>query len=327
MRTQAALWKTLLVLGIAFVVFSSRNQVFGQSGTWTRKAPMLTPRLDHAVGVVNGILYAVGGEIVQLGVGGNLEYVSTVEAYDPATNRWTARAPMPTPRASFGVGVIDGILYAVGGHGGSFGPVLATVEAYNPATDRWTAKAPMLKPREFFAVGVVNRKLYVVGGGGGPWLSTVDAYDPTTNAWAAMAPMHTARNFLAIGVVQGILYAVGGGCCNPGENGIILSTVEAYNPTTNSWTTKTPMLIPRMKFAVGVVNGTLYAIGGAGPVSKVEAYNPNTNAWTAKAPMPTARFAFGVEVVNGILYVVGGSSLSANNVWPQITGDLLAFKP
>src|SRR2546427_5354190 len=101
MRSGVALWKALLALGVALVVVSGRDQVFGQGGTWIAKAPMPTPRTGLAVGVVNGILYAVGGSAKS---GNNNNYLNTEEAYDPATNKWTAEAPMLTPRASFGGG-------------------------------------------------------------------------------------------------------------------------------------------------------------------------------------------------------------------------------
>jgi N-acetylneuraminic acid mutarotase len=322
MRSGVTLGRSLLIVGAALVVVivCSREPVFGTGGTWMVKAPMPTPR-DAAVGVANGTLYAMGGDNSTLYP---REYLRRVEAYNPTTNTWTAKAPMLTGRSEFGVGVANGILYAVGGIGGPSGPIREMVEAYDPATNMWTAKGPMPAPRwGAFAVGVVNGILYVVGGGN--FDSTLQAYDPATNEWTSRAPMPTGRNYLAAGVINGILYAVGGSCCSPGHGGSILSTVEAYNPTTNSWTAKAPMLTPRMKFAVGVVNGTLYAVGGAGFIGTVEAYNPTTNAWTMKAPMPSARFLHAVGVVNGILYVVGG--LSSNKERTQITGDVLAFKP
>jgi hypothetical protein len=37
--------------------------------------------------------------------------LNTVEAYDPLTNTWTPKAPMPTARYNFGAGVVNGILY------------------------------------------------------------------------------------------------------------------------------------------------------------------------------------------------------------------------
>jgi N-acetylneuraminic acid mutarotase len=317
-RSGVTLGRSVLIIGAAlvFVIVHSRGPVFGAAGTWTVKAPMPTPRYGHAVGVANGILYAMGGDNSTTYP---REYLRTVEAYNPTTNIWTAKAPMPTARSGFGVGVVNGVLYAVGGIGGPSGSVREMVEAYDPATDMWTAKGPMPGPRwGAFAVGVVKGILYVVGGEN--FDRTLQAYDPATNTWITRAPMPTGRNFLAAGVINGTLYAVGGSCCSPGHGGSILSTVEAYNPTTNSWTAKAPMLTPRMKFAVGVVNGTLYAVGGAGFIGTVEAYNPTTNAWSMKAPMPSARFLHSVEVVNEILYVVGGDTT-------QTTGDVLAFKP
>jgi N-acetylneuraminic acid mutarotase len=120
--------------------------------------------------------------------------------------------------------------------------------------------------------------------------------------------------------VNGILYAVGGvGCCNIGENSTILSTVEAYNPTTNAWTTKAPMPTPRALGSVGVVDGILYAVGGAIPhiANTVAAYNPTRNAWTVRPPIPIARWHHAVGVVNGTMYVVGGISLSKSRTHPE----------
>jgi len=43
------------------------------------------------------------------------------------------------------VGVLDGVLYAVGGEDGS--KTLSSVEAYRPSTDGWTTIADMHFPR------------------------------------------------------------------------------------------------------------------------------------------------------------------------------------
>jgi hypothetical protein len=53
-----------------------------------------------------------------------------------------------------------------------------------------------------------------------------------TGNWAARASMPTARFAPGVAVVNGILYAVGGGSLNN------LATVEAYDPATNTWTSK-----------------------------------------------------------------------------------------
>ena len=106
---------------------------------------------------------------------------------------WTTKAELATGRNQLGVGAVNGIVYALGGHGRNF--AVDTVEAYDPATDTWTLAAPMPTAREWFGTGTVNGVLYAIGGRGGNTgdLSTVEAYDPATGAWTTKAPMPTPR--------------------------------------------------------------------------------------------------------------------------------------
>jgi N-acetylneuraminic acid mutarotase len=87
-----------------------------------------------------------------------------------------------------------------------------------------------------------------------------------------------------------------------------LKTVEAYNPATNTWTSRADMLTPRHSFGVAAINGILYAVGGDdnADLVKLEAYNPATNTWSPKADMPTARRGLGAAAINNVVYVVGG---------------------
>lgn len=133
-------------------------------GSWSRKAPMFRKRSSAGAATVNGILYAIGGEGGgPYAVGGfNGTTLNTVEAYDPVTDSWTSKAPLPTARFSLAAGVIGDRVYAVGGDNGSGS--LNAVEAYDPATNSWTTKAPMPTARERLDAGVVRRKLYAFGG-------------------------------------------------------------------------------------------------------------------------------------------------------------------
>ena len=94
-------------------------------GSWTTKAPMPTARWGLAAGVVNGILYAVGGD-PNFG-----PLLNTVEAYDTETDTWTAKSSMPTARSNLATRVVNGVLYAVGGENID-NMFLNTVEAFNP---------------------------------------------------------------------------------------------------------------------------------------------------------------------------------------------------
>ena len=273
-------------------------------GAWAARAPMPTARWSSAVGVINNILYTVGGYNPSLG-----GHVTTVEAYNPATNTWASKNFKPVPQTSAAFGVINGILYLAGGTDCCVN--IASLTAYDPTTDTWSTKASMPTARGGNPVGaVMNGLLYVAGGSNAAWeaLSTLEVYNPATNTWITKAPMPTGRYHPAGGVVNGILYVVGGR-----TSGGMFATVEAYDPATDSWTTKASMPTPRAALSVGVVNGLLYAVGGTSgcapactALSTVEVYNPATDSWTTQAPLSTARVDLRAGLLNGLLYAVGG---------------------
>ncbi|XP_023581243.1 kelch-like protein 2 isoform X4 [Trichechus manatus latirostris] len=158
--------------------------------------------------------------------------LSSVEAYNIKSNEWFHVAPMNTRRSSVGVGVVGGLLYAVGGYDGASRQCLSTVECYDAVTNEWTYTAEMSTRRSGAGVGVLNNLLYAVGGHDGPLVrKSVEVYDPTTNGWRQVADMNMCRRNAGVCAVNGLLYVVGGddGSCN-------LASVEYYNPTTDKWT-------------------------------------------------------------------------------------------
>jgi hypothetical protein len=168
------------------------------------------------VGVVNGVLYAVGGAQ-------NATYESAVEAYDPISNSWSSKTPMPTARFAPAAGVVDGILYVAGG--GNSGGSVGTLEAYDPVSNTWSTKAVMPTARYYLAGAVINETLYALGGYQN--FSTVEAYNPETDSWKGVAPMPTGR-IPGAGVIGGVLYAVGG---YDYSGHTALATNEAFTPT------------------------------------------------------------------------------------------------
>jgi N-acetylneuraminic acid mutarotase len=164
------------------------------ANTWSALAPMSAPRRFLAAAAAsNGKLYAVGGETVS----GVATTVGTVEEYDPATNTWTTKASMPTPRKQFSLVAIDGLLYAVGGS-------TTALEVYDPAANTWTTKTPLPFPMNTSAAAAADGVLYVMGG-----FSTL-AYDVAWNTWAFKLNIATGRTELAAAAQDGIVYALGG---------------------------------------------------------------------------------------------------------------------
>lgn len=95
----------------------------------------------------------------------------------------------------------------------------------------------------------------------------------------------------------------------------------------DSWVSKAPIQQARSGLGVAVVNGKIYAIGGAnqeGFCVTTEEYDPATNTWTSKASMPTARSAFGIAIYQNKIYCIGGyagdfSATGDNEAYTRVT--------
>ena len=102
---------------------------------WTTKAPLPEPRANLAVAVLDGKIYAVGGER-------DGAPVATASVYDPATDAWTALPPLPEARTDLAAAGAGGKLYVLGGTTvagtATARPGLATVSVYDPATRQWS---------------------------------------------------------------------------------------------------------------------------------------------------------------------------------------------
>lgn len=155
----------------------------------------------------------------------------------------------------------------------------------------------------------------------------------TSNTWTLRAPMPTPRKALKAATVNGIIYAIGGFGFAPnlGRN-LIRPKVEAYNPGTNSWSTKRGLPEPLEPTGATTINGKIYVAGGRSNerISKaLYVYNPATNLWTRKADMPYkastgidpsngAAFGGHQGAINGRLYVyLGATTNSDGTMGPQ----------
>jgi N-acetylneuraminic acid mutarotase len=133
--------------------------------------------------------------------------------------------------------------------------------------------------------------------------------------------MPTERSFVTSCVVNGKIYVFGGGNDNIGSK--ILSTVEIYDPSTDTWTQGTDMPIPRLLLSSCAVNGLIYVMGGVDNkdniFSTVEIYDPKNDKWIEGENMPTARIsARSYPVLDGKIYIIGGvgSNLAfLSDVW------------
>jgi len=223
----------------------------------------------------------VNGKIYVIGgAGADNKPVGSVQVYDPATGTWAARADMPTPRALFGASAVGGRIYTIGGTTRGLDK-LAVVEAYDTATDTWTRRADMPTPRNALSTAVVDGKVYAIGGWG---------LDRPEGGWESLDPKALAKDF---------------------------STVEAYDPATDTWAARADMPTPRSHMTVSAFGGKIYAIGGGVPPrtarsgeyhSQIAVYDTATNRWAPGAELPTPRSVLSSSVIDGLIYVMGGAN-------------------
>ena len=102
--------------------------------------------------------------------------------------------------------------------------------------------------------------------------------------------MASQRSELAVAVLRGKLYAVGGFGGPEDED---LSSVERYDPATNTWEAVAPMSIARDGHGTAVFGGKLYAVGGedktGAVLDSVEGYDPTANMWQRMTPLHRPR--------------------------------------
>lgn len=216
---------------------TTKRVYFGHPGAYTDKTiyktgipDMLEHRIDHeAVVTSDSKIYVMGGRRKKMIEErknnwvpiGKVEIANSVECYDPGTNKWEYRKPMPLKRFLFSAVVgPDDRIYTFGGRG-EYDPktkLVATFDdthVYDPGTDTWSSLNPMPGPGEAHA-GVLgaNGKIYIMGGGRGykrPPLRDVLIYDPVKGTWEKGPKMKLPRDSLAaVATPDGKIYAIGG---------------------------------------------------------------------------------------------------------------------
>src|SRR5947208_2537048 len=80
--------------------------------------------------------------------------------------------------------------------------------------------------------------------------------------WVPLAPLNVARQEVAVAEAGGKVYVIGGI-----GNGIVLSSVERYDPVTNSWRFVAPLPQTLHHTAAASTSDAIYAVGGYGDLN------------------------------------------------------------
>jgi N-acetylneuraminic acid mutarotase len=271
--------------------------------------PMHQARDNLGVAVVNGKIYAIG-----------IEGGGSIEEYDPSTNTWAFKAPMPIPRFFFATAVYQNRIYCMGGAIACCGSgfiVSGENEVYDPATNTWATKEPLPTARANLQANVIDGRIYAIGGTKGNTPSNItEVYDPITDSWTSKSSMpvtYDCANYYTNKYVSSVV-----------NNKIfILSSglTEIYDVDNDSWSLGTAPPPFGNALAGGATAGVfapqriyIFTTENTGfdsrstPVFKTQIYDPQTDSWTTSSS-PNTRFGLAVAVLDDKLYLIGGHTV------------------
>jgi len=183
-----------------------------------------------------------------------LSYTNITEEYNPATDMWAFKAPMPAPRSSITANIVNGKIYVISAPYNS-----SSNYVYDPETDSWNTKTPPPYEITSYASAVVDNKIYFIatdyttsGLWSGPF---IQIYDTLNDKWSIGAYAPTYGINAVAGATTGInapkrIYFFD-------ETG-----AQVYDPTNDLWTVGASMPTLRSNVGVAVVNDLFYAVGG-----------------------------------------------------------------
>ena len=292
---------------------------------------VLSPIGKHVYGMTTAVL---DNKIHLLGGVHGKDWTDPIDfhqVYDPSTDSWDLRAPIPDPGGGLGwpmSAVYGGQIYLFGGGSGPGLEGSARVWVYDPIIDVWSRLSDMPVQRINGAAVTADDYIYIFGGHRDHTPPTDEListyrYDPATDSYERVANMPETATFITRSFYKGYIYAISGleheWLGEPGEPQISYvygQGVLKYNVKTDSWT---KLNIPRIQqrtftltqLCTNPANGSkLFILGGRPPggqrITLAAYFDMETETFGQIDPMPKGRCCGSSAVVNGKIYVSGG---------------------
>jgi N-acetylneuraminic acid mutarotase len=172
--------------------------------------------------VVRGKIHLLGGRDT-VSIGQHL-------VYDPKTDKYETKTPIPGARDHHAVVAVDDFIHVIGGRFNTFEFNTATHLVYSPNTNAWKERAPMPTTRSGHGAVYYRGRIVCIGGEGVVVYSQVESYDPRTNTWESHTPMATPRHGVGAAVLGDAIYVAGGGPVVGGS--LLTATHEAFTMDT-----------------------------------------------------------------------------------------------
>jgi hypothetical protein len=245
----------------------------------------------------SGKVLVIGGSY-----GGSEEVGRSVDIYDPATNRWTAAAPMTYPRYGHTATLMpDGKVLVIGGNQDLLASKIP--ELYDLAKNTWL---PLLETsasghRYHSTLHLPDGRLLVLGGS-----AIAETYTPATRTWSTIPDMGGSWSLVTL-QASGKIFLL------EGDEQSVRESAYMYDPVTGLMSPAGSLRYQRYFAAITRLNsGKLLINGGLESISPItEIFDPVTGTSSFSLSMPSSRLPYGdaASVRQGIgsWRILGGS--------------------
>lgn len=156
---------------------------------------------------------------------------------------------------------------------------------------------------------ILNDEIFVLGGnnGVGAYSDVADIYNISSRTWRKSSKHSSARYQASSCVYDKHVYLLAGRL-----GGVILTSLERYNPLTDQWIRLADRPISTFEAGFDCVNNKLYSFGGVnGAVysNDIHCYDPITNSWSViNLPeyKPTPRAYIKIQPFKNGFFIFGG---------------------
>ncbi len=274
--------------------------------------------LNANTGFISGTPTATQSAITYTITGSNTAGSTQAQVQITITSRgsWSsALSPMPLPVHYFtATRLTNGLVLVAGGF--TSGGSTSSAWLYNPATDLWAPTGTMSLPRSSHTATLLpDGRVLVTGGQVFSQIETASAelYDPATGTWSPAAAMSDARQNQSATLLANGKVLVAGGF---NQIGIItiLSSMDLYDPVTNTWTFMASTLAsPRAQHAAArLPNGNVLLAGGianGGLLGTTEVVAIDDSGTTiSPAPVVFGNVTMGTTLADGSVLVLGDAT-------------------
>jgi len=288
---------------------------------WKKFADIPKPAIGMTTVVLNNKIHVLGGS-----------ESDAHQVYDPASNSWTLKAPLPEPEGiGWGMAAVSrGKIYLFGGGYGKQWRGDEKAWVYDPAADKWSPIAPMPIRRMQGTAVTAGNAIYIIGGHQGTQKTSREEeikatykYDPLKNSYTRVADMPESGIFIVSTYYKGNIYVVPGvertvrKPTDAGQGYIWADGLLKYNAAKDVWTKlnirrplRSTWIVTQQSSNVAI-GSKLYLPGGGTPPDRrrtdlVFYYDMDQEKFVEAGRLPRVRCCAGGGVVNGKLYIVGG---------------------